>query len=305
MENKSQPTRRQVIGCGAGALFSLFVPAAFANSIQAYSDVAGDLTVCRPSDSNFGEMLSQYFPGFAESSLYPKVKAHLLLVANHSSQSIRAMQAIWTNPLSSLSTGGLTSRYVIPPHKSLRTRKTSGSKKLLHAGEIGLVTPFFVWRNTVYKKRAYSTKQLERHLKTTLRSRKKHVRKITKSTDPILGHIIGVIYKNHSVKETTGADLHQYFSVTRNAEHDEALSLLKVVSAAIAKPESDVKEQVSAHITNSSWVVVTSFKGKLYNRVRRQYARRVLRHLNENSIDHTAIALKVVKRKPKTTLKSV
>jgi hypothetical protein len=230
-------SRRRLItvGAAAGAASLLSPPllkagsATNAGSAQS-TNVADYLTITAPSDPNFVPTLNKLFPGLLEHPTFQKMQSHAVLLTNISSKPLMAYSTHWkaTTP-----TGGYetTLRHYFHPsrkrkqnHSSrfgVRGEKTrfTGSVPAIKPGATRLVTPYFNWSPHHYQKKPNPQ---WKHIVRQKASRKFFHHELSKAT-AIQVTVDAVVVNHHTVIGPDRTHLGKVLSVTRNAEHDEAL----------------------------------------------------------------------------------
>ena len=260
------------------------------------------IAVLSLDDPASAELLEQHFPGFSQLPAFRRYSAMAYLITNHGTASARAVTSVWTQT----GTDGFTKavfHYFRPraerkpkQHFGLKGNKTRFTAKvaLLKPGETKLLTPYFCWSSSYYKKsgQAALLKLLLSSYKTTFPVQPSALPlalPCTLSIDAVAG--IGCrIY---------GADKHglgKMLRTTRNAEHDEAISVIKLQQAGAAT--EDIKKMLQSHASGLAFDITP--KHDLYYRVRQRQAKILLRRFAKARPDQFSKTLTYLGKRKKT-----
>jgi hypothetical protein len=264
------------------------------------------VTVTSPSDPGFATKLEELFPGLAEDPVYQKIQSHSVLISNISTEKISAYSTHWsiTNP-----TGGYEATILHYFHRRAKhprlvhfgatgnkTRFT-GKLPLLKAGNTRLVTPYFSWSPNYYKRNPapkWAT------ILAAKESRKFFLHELSTATGSVVTVDTLIVKQRQLIGSDTGA-LGKTFSMTRNAEHDEAVSVRRLLGSGASA------DQVAKHLLSHVHGALSPQAMKaprLYREVRRRQAAVLLRRLKRAKPAQFARSLKYLVKKPKTSVQS-
>jgi hypothetical protein len=305
-------SRRRLITVGAATGAATLLSSAASRANAATADLGDDakaakitdfVTLKPSSDTGFVSEVDRLFPGLLSDPVFQQIKSHAVLIANVGKEAVNAYSTHWDI---TTSTGGyemLVRHYFHPSAKRPRTihfglkgNKTrfTGKIPLLTAGETRLVTPYFNWSPSFY--RTHPKPNWSRMLSASS-SRQLFATELSSATD-IEVSIDALIINNRDVIGLDKANLGRVFRVTRNAEHDEANALLKLVKKGVSR------DQIAEFLKNRTSVALPSRTNAfrhLYVAVRRRQAKILFRRFKQGTTDQFLRTLKLIKRQPKTT----
>jgi hypothetical protein len=306
-------SRRDLISAGVvvGAsallprqLFALSGKSGESAAQSATSSVGDFLAVSPVSDPSSAIVLNGLFPGLLPDPGFEQLRPVAFLVTNLSRSSVRAFSTHWI-----FTTPGYTREmslmHYFHPRAGYMGRKrmhwgTTGNRTrltgripIIKAGATRLVTPFFNWSPSFYKQHG----DLDWGKLLRRRARPEVVLSdLAKPGASVAMTISAAITKDYAWVGPDGQELARVFSVTRNAEHDEAVSVLKRISAG-ASPEQ-VREQLRHHASGLAFDIQPS--SDLYYRVRQRQAKVLLRRLKKARWDQFLRTLEYLRKQPPT-----
>ena len=304
-------SRRKLITVGAAAGASAFLPSLFTEIgfgdavVQAATlGVRDFLAVAPAANPSSAVILNRHFPGLHADSGFQPLLPLAFLVTNVGSRDILAYSSHW-----SLSTSSGTKEksilHYFHPHggnsakmhwgvKGNRTRFT-GTLPAIKSGASRLVTPFFNWSPSYY------SKNNSQNWTELLRQRSRPgfaVSDLANSGATVTMKVDAAVTSDFTAVGPRADNLAKIIRVTRNAEHDEAVSALWRVSTG-ASPA-----QVRVHLSRDASGLTFDITPEtdLYYRVRQRQAKVLLRRLNHARWDQFLRTLNYMGTTPKTSV---
>jgi hypothetical protein len=303
-------SRRKLITAGATAgAVSLISPALIkaaatstAGSTQSAS-VTDYLAITPSSDPSFISKLNNLFPSLLNDPYFQKIKSHSVLISNVSNQVISAYSTHWK---ATTATGGYETLLRHYAHRTSMRHQTArfgvmgnktrftGKVPVFAVGETRLLTPYFNWSPDYYQ--ANPKPQWNKILMQSA-SRQFFLYELSNST-AVKVTIDSVIVNGKTVVGPDRANLAKVFRVTRNAEHDEANAILKLVKngASADQITSALQDHASSKLPSRRHA-----SHRLYVSVRRRQAQVLSRRLLSSKPEQFLRTLKYLKSQPKTT----
>jgi hypothetical protein len=308
-------SRRRVISAGAVAGAAAFFPPFFSDflfggsAVQAANLSAGNLLAVVPvSNPSSAVSVNKLFPGLLSDPGFQKFLPMAFLVSNVSNKPIRAFSSRWTvtdlNGQHQMDVmhyfhrrGERGAAGVYWGIKGNRTRFT-GRVPVIKAGATRLVTPFFNWSPSFYKKNNNPnwTQILQRRSRPEV-----DLSELGSEGTSVTMMIGGAITHDGKSLGPYDQDLARVYRVTRNAEHDEALAVLTMVTAGAS--QAQIKEQLLFHGSGLAFDIQPN--SDLYYRVRQRQAKVLLRRLNKARSDQFVKTLEYLKNRSRTNTRSV
>ena len=318
-------SRRKVLSLGvvasAGALFPRRLGAALTlpeiprpadSMVPAAAPRASDfLTVVPVSDPSSLPVLDKLFPGLLSDPGFQQISPAAFLVSNVTQTDIRAFISDWAVTTQDREYHVYTMDYFHPRAGSEQSElvrwgragditRFTGNLPLIRKGATRLVTPFFNWSPSYYKKNSKPDwgKLLRRQPQAV-------VSDLTNPTTSVTMAIVGAITQDYASVGPHIEDLTTVFCVARNAEHDEAMAVRALVAAG-ASPDH-VREQLRRDAAGLGFAP-SSMASSYYYGVRQRQAKDLLRRLNNAPWNEFLGILEYLRNQPKTrrrTLESV
>jgi hypothetical protein len=311
----SKLSRRDFIGVGVAA----GAAAVFPRKVLAYTRVTdassqdaaavSQLVVQPLVDAASASRMNRLFPGLLDDQAFQQVRPVAFLVTNTGKTSIRAFSSHWTIATPAGNSEFSLMHYFHPRagyegrkrmHWGItgnRTRRT-GRISIIKAGATRLVTPFFNWSPAYYAEHNSPdwNKLLRRRTRTDV-----NLSALASPDSRVTMTIVAAITRNYSAVGPQSQQLARIFSVTRNAEHDEALSILKRVR------EGDSAEEVRKLLRKHSSGLAFDIRPEsdLYFRVRQRQAKVLLRRSQKARWDQFVRTLEYLRNQPKTVVHPV
>jgi hypothetical protein len=303
-------SRRKLITVGATAGAVSLIPPALIKAAagtttgSAQSASVSDYLAVTPfSDPSFVSKLSSLFPGLLKDPYFQKMQSHSVLISNVSNHPISAYSTHWK---AMTATGGYetllrhyahrTSKHHQTARLGVKGNKTrfTGKVPVLAVGETRLLTPYFNWSPDHYQ--ANPKPQWNKILMQSA-SRQFFLYELSNST-AVKVTIDSVIVNGKTVVGADQANLAKVFRVTRNAEHDEANAILKLVRSGASMDQ--IASALQDHAT-SKLPSRRQASHRLYVSVRRRQAQVLSRRLQRSKPEQFLRTLKYLKSQPKTT----
>jgi hypothetical protein len=303
-------SRRKLItaGASAGAISLIGSPLVKAGAGQASSPESSDvndyLAVTPSSDSSFDSKLGTLFPGLLDDPIFQKIKSHAILITNLTQHKISAYSTHWKV---TTATGGyetVLQHYFHPSanlHKSAHygmkgnKARFTGKVPLHSPGTTRLVTPYFNWNASCYRNNPNPNWQkiIEENV-----SREFFLQELSNAT-AVQVNVDAIIVNEKSLVGPGAAALARTFRITRNAEHDEALSVSKYIAggASMKKVKTFLKKHMHQALPSRN-----PPNHYLYCSVRRRQAVVLLRRLVGVEQAHFLRTINYLKKRPKTTV---
>jgi hypothetical protein len=266
------------------------------------------LRVSRVSDPSSVPTVNRLFPGLLGDDGFQPLRLAAFLVTNAGKQNIRAFSSHWIIT-TSRGRSELTIMHYFHPRagrigrknvhwgiKGNRTRFT-GSVPIIRAGSTRLVTPFFNWSPSYYRNHGSPDwpKLLSRRARPEVM-----LLDVAGPGASVTMTIVGVIIHS-SAAGPDAKNLARVFSVTRNAEHDEAVSVLRRVSAGASAGQ--VRDQLRCDGGGLAFDIQPN--SDLYYRVRQRQAKVLLRRFQKARSDQFRRTLEYLASKPKTNIHTI
>lgn len=230
------------------------------------------------ADTAYGTLLGKYFAGaLTEAKLAAVQPVSAVLVNQSKTLGIRAVAVRWTVTTAQ----GVHSEVVFhmtPGYMAKDGAKTVGVARrlLVPKGRAVLLTPATVVTSGQYSRgyRPHLTKDLQRNLRRqfyrTLAS--------TVSASAVVVSVEGLYYSDGTISGAEGSALHQHVRLVQNAEHDQALSVIRVVrEAATGKTPTKLAKRRFQRLSRKGTVVKRD-----YQYARKQHARKMVKTLKKH-----------------------
>ncbi len=276
MKQEKLLSRRKMLFGGAAILAAptLLLKAATPKSAaNAFQQADRKLSLTSGADPGFSAELDSLFPGLSADPVFQKIKPLAILVTHHAGPSVRALTALWTITLPA---GTYQTSLFCYSHAGMRSQKrpaktlASGQREVLKANQSRLVTPFFTWSPRQYAKNPspdWNSLLDQSDVGPFLASQLDTATEVTAELD-------GVVFSDRKLLGPDTQNLTKRLTVRRNAEHDEALSILKKVKAGASA--QDIENVLIAHATAMRASTVADIKG-VYLQARRHHAQILLK----------------------------
>jgi len=306
-------SRRKLLAAGtvAGAA-SLLAPSSMgakslAGTQSATSpDVGSYITLMPPSDEQFNATLDLLFPGLAKDPVFQKIKAQSVLATNVSGRKLRAFSTHWKL---TTATGGYETVLRHRFHPSARKGRTaspgvSGNKTrftgkiaILKAGATRLVTPYFNWSTNYYRKNPTPNWT---SLLTANESRKFFLNELSSATQVEVS-IDCVVVNRKTAVGSDKAKLADLYRISRNAEHDEAVSAGRLLASGASL--SQVASLLESHLSFKLPARTDAAKHRYFS-VRQRQAHVLLARLKHGTPAQFASTVHYLQARAKTFTKS-
>lgn len=308
-------SRRKVISIGVaaglGAIFPVDTTAGISPSYlkertwlglerrEGSSLVSNFLALRSASDLAGLALLDRMFSGLTSDGAFQGFLPMAFLVTNVSRNDIRAFRTLWqiTTPAGQNETNiaycnvGGALRY--SANGSKKRFLVTGRIPAIKAGDTRLITPFFSLVPRTYgenERPNWGMLALQRP-EAVLLDLKAELLNVTARID-------AAITDDYVAVGPAGVSLGRFFCITRNAEHDEALSLWRQIEAG-ASPEgllNNLRREASAIDLD------VPDPSALYYNVRRRQARTFIRRLKSRGWDQFLRTLEFMANQPKTVI---
>jgi hypothetical protein len=310
-------SRREVLskvvkGGSAVALTSYLAPlrqafGANLTSAASYLREAPSVSVLPISNPASAALLAEHFPGLAELTEFTCFAEVSYLITNHGNAPGRAVTTVWTGMDGTASTKAVF-HYFRPraernpkQHFGLKGNKTrfTANVPLLRPGETKLITPFFCWSSRYFK----TSGQLVLSRLALLKYKTTFPVRPTEFplSVPIQMTIDAVAGDECQIYGPDVYGLGKLLRSTRNAEHDEALSILKLQQGGAST--SEIKQMLKNHASGLAFDITP--KHDLYYRVRQRQAKVLLRRLAKARPDQFTKTLLYLAKQKRTLLRHV
>lgn len=311
-------SRRNLLSVGAAAGAAALLPRrllAFSGTPRSSAprpatlSAGGLLAVTPVSDPSSVTVVDRLFPGLLADDGFQQLRSMSFLVTNLTNHAIRAFSSRWilTAPGGSREmtimhyfhprAGRLGRKRMHWGMKGDRTRLT-GKVPIIKRGATRLVTPFFNWSPKFYK--VHGTPDWAE----LFRDRARPEVRLSSLTSPGTGvtmTIVAAITHDYAAVGPQSEDLARVFSVTRNAEHDEAVSVLRQVSAGASPAE--VRNHLRRDASGLAFDIQAT--SDLYYRVRQRQAKVLLRRLEKARWDRFQRTLQYLANQPETQIRKL
>lgn len=317
-------SRRRVLSIATAAGFGALLPSRLAAAIlpsyaapNGLADsparsvaplLASDLlAVSRASDPSSSARLNDLFPGLLADAGFQQFLPVASLVTNVGIRDVRAFQFRWTittpNGYSEIITqhflqprAGRAGRQQMPWGVKGNDKYFTGKIPVIRAGTTRLVTPYFCWNATSYQRPDRPS------WAKLLRWRRLPELVLSELADPrasVAMTIDAAIMDDCSSLGPHDGHLAGIFCVTRNAEHDQAVSVRGRIAAGATQEQlrqslrSDVNGVDFTFRTNSPY-------DNIYYSARKRQAKVLLRRLENAGWDKFLGTLEYLRSQPKT-----
>jgi hypothetical protein len=293
MNLNRMPTRREVIisGVAAGAAATLAytfggTARVFAEDDSQQGSITEHLAVIHASDPSFEPEIDRLFPGLRKDSVFKSIQSHAVLIRNIGTRSIRAHSTLWTATTPTGTFKATRLHFFHPRGKhpdsvqfgvtGNKTRFT-GKVPLLKPGATRLLTPYFNWSPKCYLKGGTPTWH---KILNASSSRRRFFANLSNATD-IQVSIDAVIFnRKHMIGKDSG-HLGRMYRKSRNAEHDEAADVLRMIKSGASLEDAAclLHQHASQEVPK---VKNGNSRGKdIYLSVRKRQAKVLLRRLKQ------------------------
>jgi hypothetical protein len=230
---KVKLSRRQVIAAGGAALAApIILSGEHRAEAQNTQFSAADRSIASVSgaDAAFGPNVESLFPGLMSDPTFQKIAPLALLITHLNGPAVRAFSTSYllSTPSGTYQTGFYS--YVTPgPALQGRSPSTLGSARrpILQAGQSRLFTPFFNWTPTYYQANpnpSWDEVLVSVEPGSFLASQLTTLSSVIVSLD-------GVVFSDWKIMGPDNNNLTRHLRSRKNAEHDEALVVQRLVSA--------------------------------------------------------------------------
>lgn len=234
MKVNYDPSRRKMLFTGMALLacdtyftFGQSTPVAISQG-KGLAAAGRLLSVASVLDPEFGAHADSLFPGLRQNLNFQLIAPSSIIATNTSGPAIKAVSVRWAivNRAAGYNTSSF--HYVQSGAGTL----VSGNKSILSPGETRLITPFFTLSTQEgvsgfeFKWNRLDAKECE-YFKFIVRE--------TQGSTRVNSEIDAVVYGDWTLAGPDSSSLGDHLRIRRNAEHDEAVSILK----AIAKDPTD------------------------------------------------------------------
>jgi hypothetical protein len=260
-------------------------------------------TVARLSDPSSLPLLDRLFPGLLSDPGFRQLLSLAFLVTNVSKTHIRAFLSDWAVTTQNGTYHIYTMDYFHPRAGSEESElrrwgrtgdvtRFTGNMPLIKAGATRLVTPFFNWSPSHYRKNSKPdwTKLLRRQPQVVASDLTSPGTRVTMTIEGAITGRYGAAGPHFEYLTTT-------FCVTRNAEHDEAVAVRRCIMAG-ASPDQ-VRELLRRDAGGRDFGP-RSVPNSYYYAVRQRQAKVLLRRLNNAPWEEFLGTLAYLRNQPKT-----
>jgi ribosomal protein L14E/L6E/L27E len=308
-------TRRKFIAAGALTSATIMLPTHLIGagvdgekSTSRQKSVSDYLTVIQFSDPRFSSELDRLFPGLRQDPVFKRIETQAVLITNVGGRNIRAHDTSWTAMTSSGTIAVIRSHYFHPRgrhpnkvHFGVKGNKTcfTGKIPLIKPGMTRLLTPYFNWSPNYYL--THSTPNWQK-LFTSNTSRRKFLAAFSNATNIEVTVNTVIFNRKHMVGSDNG-NLSGVYRKSRNAEHDEAVGILKAIKkgASMDKVATILHNHATKKIPKSDG----NAEKTTYLSVRKRQAKVLLRRLKRatrnGEPEHFINTLNYLKKQRKTT----
>lgn len=260
------------------------------------------LAVSHVSDPSSASRLNDLFPGLLADAGFQQFLPAAFLVTNIGVRDIRAFQCRWTittpNGQGEIITKNFLRPYAGRYRRQLMPWGVKGDDKyftgkipVIRAGATRLVTPYFCWNATSYKR----PDRLSWEILLRLRSRPEIVLSdLSKPGTSVAMTIDAAILHDCSSVGPNDEDLAMVFCVTRNAEHDEAVAINN------ARLLGQSQEQLIDQLRRDAIGLEFQGNSSLYYRVRQRHANVLLSEIDRVSWNRFLDTLDYLRSQPKS-----
>jgi hypothetical protein len=240
-----------------------------------------------PSDAEYDSFVRDSFPALYNSTSFQKVKPLTVLVVNRNKLAVRAYSVQWT-VISASGTKHVFNKDVVIPLS--RNSSYTARTPVLQAGEIRLVSPLFEW--SLSRPRYHPKDRLVSPLLDVLSQQPAF--KDFGTTDTIKSSIDSVIFDDGTSAGPDSGHLAYRIGKERDAEHDEGVSVLRLISANAT--DAQIKNVLQFH---SAWSGHTDDERAAFRAVRGQEAKLLLAYFSlygRNALADKAKQLQAMQR---------
>jgi hypothetical protein len=303
-------SRRKLIATGAAAgAAAIIAPIVskmkFGDSIVEAATLSVDnlLTVASVSSPSSIARLNQLFPGLLSDPGFQQLLPVAFLVSNIANRGIRAFSSRWTVSTPSAVRETTIYHYFHPRggYKAQMHWGTTGNKTrftgkipVIEAGTTRLLTPFFNWSPSYYSKNSNPdwAALLQQRARPEFPTPE-----LASVGASVSISIDAAVTHDFTAVGPRANDLAKIIRVTRNAEHDAAVSALRCISTGVSP------EEVKTHLRHEASGLAFDIRPEsdLYYRVRQRQAKVLLRRLKYARWEQFLKTLDYLKKKPKTT----
>jgi hypothetical protein len=268
-------------------------------------NVAGRVvTVTSSSDpAYFGAQLDALFPGLRQDSRFQPFAPLAFLITNSSTLNIHALSLSWAISTPSGVYQTLVPIYRNPNFVTLKGKKSFMTARfyLLQAGKSLLVTPFFSLSPEGFQAQPLSVWNKVRDSVGLNQFMSQEIQTATS----VNMQVDAAIYEDWAFTGPDTANLAKQLRVRRNAEHDEALSALKLIRAGVAM--DDVRASLAQDLTSEGAagkaLSTSNVYEQMYWQMRSHQAMVLLNDLGHNDADAFIEELTTLRNQPKTIIR--
>ena len=302
-------SRRKFMAAGAASLAVTQVPLTYVWAQNATSEFAHRQLEFTPASAPaaFEEKLAQYFPQLLRDPHFQLLMPMCCIIENQSTLAIKAHSTTWILRGGEQVYQTTVQQFFTPRYKHSgspnfgrtgnKTRMT-GQVDLLKPKGVRLISPLFSWSPAyVTEHPNLNWAKLNRNAKTDL------LFDLIPTLTSVSVSLEAVIFADHVVLGADRSNLARSFRVRRNAEHDEASSILHMVKANASLSSIQAKLQYDADLkTDPDGNVVTrkNPNAYLYRMTRRKQAKLLLRRLTRHGYQKFSRTLHYLAKQPKT-----
>jgi len=250
------------------------------------------------TDARFPSAVQALFPGLPQDPVFQKIMPLALLVTHQSGPGVRALSIEYsiTTPTGTSETPVYL--YISPGSKSKgESVSTLGSarQEILQAGQSRLVTPFFNWTPAYYQR---SSNPDWKSLIQGSEPGDFLVSELSTATE-IKVSVDGVVFSDRKLLGPDKFKLGRRIRARRNAEHDEALGVYKLLQSGAS--DDTIRQTLQSHgsAPRSNQIRVGQ---RTYEQARRYHAQVLLRAFNDADRNTFTKALIRLKRQKKMVL---
>ena len=241
---KEQLSRRKLLLSGAGASVAAALMQRDSYAVSATGNTP-DLQLIPPSDSRYAELLSQNFPGLQSNPKFTPVAPLTVLLQYNSGPRLAAFSLVWS--VNSASGAYETPMFHYSHAGSRRKKKigaasVSGTRPILRAGHLVLLSPFFAWTPSRYQAGSHNWGRVNKKAEPGAFMLSEIQNSATVSVT-----IDAAITKKKLVAGSDKYNLCRRFSIRRNGEHDESLAIYRMLQSSASN--QDIQNALNSHAT--------------------------------------------------------
>jgi hypothetical protein len=289
-------SRRKIMALGVTAGAAAFLPPLLSRKSAAQSSVliAGDLLAVTPMSDPSSEMVfGNLFSGLFSDRGFQQLRPLTFFVTNVTQNDIRAFSSRWAVRTLAGESKMDIMHYFHPRaahnwRQSMRwgmrgdRTRVTGNVPMIKAGATRLVTPFFNLSSAGYK--TYKTDEKRLWTDFFLRRPTAALSQAASTGARVTMTINAAITNDYTPVGPNDEHLASTFFVTRNAEHDEALAVLKRIAAGATREQ--VRHYLRGGLEGGDFKFRTDSRyDNIYFIVRKRQARVLLRRLKRASWD--------------------